>query len=84
LNGHTPAQVAGLNLSKNQKRKSLLVAWRFFTISVAILSCYFTEPCPLSERVKFGNRFFANFKLELWSDLMKKWSNGYYHPQKSA
>jgi transposase-like protein len=26
LNGHTPAQVAGLNLSKNQKRKSLLVA----------------------------------------------------------
>lgn len=38
LNGLTPAQVAGLNLSKKQKREYLLVAWRNTMILWAIFS----------------------------------------------
>ena len=38
LNGLTPAQVAGLNLSKQRKREFLLVAWSFSMISWAIFS----------------------------------------------
>ena len=38
LNGLTPAQVAGLNLSKQRKREFLLVAWSFSLISWAIFS----------------------------------------------
>ena len=36
LNGLTPAQVAGLNLSKQRKRELLLVAWSFSMISWAV------------------------------------------------
>ena len=36
LNGLTPAQVAGLNLSKQRKREFLLVAWSFSMISWAV------------------------------------------------
>ena len=38
LNGLTPAQVAGLNLSKRRKREFLLVAWSFSMISWVIFS----------------------------------------------
>ena len=38
LNGLTPAQVAGLNLSKQRKREFLLVAWSFPMISWAVFS----------------------------------------------